>query len=329
VRSSTPSAGPELTGQVATHPGTRGRPPAAAPVIAATKLHIPTPRLSMVARPALVAELAAGLGARLTLLCAPAGSGKTSLLCQWHADSQTDRPFAWISLDGADNDPGRFWDGVIAAVRTADPDFGEAAQASLHSPGMTVLDHVLPLIINDLNARGNQLILVLDDYHEIENPEIHEAIEVLIERLPGCVHLVIATRSDPPLAIGRRRVRGELTEIRADGLRFGDDEAERLLNDVLGLDLDARQVGRLQQRTEGWAAALQLAGLSLKGRSDQHEFIESFAGDDQQVVDYLGYEVLDRQPPDARALPAHCARRSLRSRMPRPCCVASSATTCS
>ena len=127
-------------------------------------------------------------------------------------------------------------------------------------------DHVLPLIVNDLSARGNPVVLVLDDYHEIENAQIHEAVEVFIERLPNCAHLVIATRSDPPLALGRRRVRGELTEIRADGLRFGRDEAALLLNGVLGLDLDADQVDRLHQRTEGWAAALQLAGLSLKGR---------------------------------------------------------------
>ena len=291
----------------------------AAPVLAATKLHIPTPRLSMVARPALLGELAAGIGARLTLLCAPAGSGKTSLLCQWHADSRTNRPFAWISLDGADNDPGRFWDGLIAAVRTAFPEFGEAAQASLHSPGTTVRDHVLPLIVNDLSARGDPVVLVLDDYHEIENAQIHEAVEVFIERLPDCAHLVIATRSDPPLALGRRRVRGELTEIRADGLRFGRDDAALLLNGVLGLDLDADQVDRLHQRTEGWAAALQLAGLSLKGRSDPQEFIESFAGDDQQVVDYLGYEVLDRQPSDARDF---LLRTSILTRLTGPLCAA-------
>jgi LuxR family transcriptional regulator, maltose regulon positive regulatory protein len=222
------------------------------------------------------------------------------LLSEWHADPEERRPFAWVSLDAADNDPVRFFDGLIAALQTVQSDLGALAQTALHSPGTTLEDHVLPLLINDLAALSERLVLVLDDYHVIANKQIHRPIDLLIERLPATAHLVLAARSDPPLSLGRLRARGQLVEIRADDLRFTTAEAATFLNDALQLELDEDEVARLCDRTEGWAAGLQLAGLSVKGRDDRRQFIDAFAGDDQQIVDYLGSEVLDRQPPHVR-----------------------------
>jgi LuxR family maltose regulon positive regulatory protein len=272
----------------------------ATPVLAATKLHIPALRAGHLRRAKLVEMLLASALTRLTLLSASAGSGKTSLLSEWHADPSEPRPFAWVSLDAADNDPVRFWDGALAAFQTIVSSVGVAAQASLHSPGTTVDDHVLPLLINDLATAAEPVVLVLDDYHLIENAQIHRSVELLIERLPPTAHLVIATRSDPPLPLSRLRARGQLTELRAADLRFNAAEADAFLRQAVGLRLDDAEVARLHERTEGWAAGLQLAGLSLKGREDHREFIASFAGDDQQIVDYLGFEVLDNQPRELR-----------------------------
>ncbi|MGO9959271.1 MAG: hypothetical protein ACLP50_25420 [Solirubrobacteraceae bacterium] len=173
----------------------------------------------------------------------------------------------------------RFWDGILAALQTTSPHVGIPVQVALHSPGTSVQDHVLPLLINDLTTLSEPVVLVLDDYHAIENPQIHGQIERLIERLPATTHLVIAARSDPPLPLSRFRARGQLTEIRAADLRFSLSEAAAFLNHVIGLCLDDEEVTRLYERTEGWAAGLQLAGLSLKGRDDHRQFIDSFAGD--------------------------------------------------
>jgi LuxR family maltose regulon positive regulatory protein len=291
----------------------------ATPVLAATKLHIPALRPGHLRRAELVEALIAGAQTRVTLVAAAPGSGKTSLLSEWHADPRENRRFAWISLDSADNDLVRFWDGVFAALQTVAPDLGGSAQASLHSPGTTVSDHVLPLLINDLAGLGEPVVLVLDDYHLIENVAIHAAVDRLVERLPPAAHLVISTRSDPPLPLSRLRVRGQLTEIRAADLRFNLTEAGAFLNDVVGLKLDAEEIGRLHERTEGWAAGLQLAGLSLRGRDDHREFIDSFAGDDQQIVDYLGFEVLDNEAPE---LCEFMIQTSVLERLSGPLCVA-------
>ncbi len=291
----------------------------AGPVLTATKLHIPPPRPRAVRRERLVSALTAEAPSRLTLLVAPPGSGKTSLLSEWHADGDERRPFAWISLDLADNDPVRFCDGLIAALQTVVADLGVRAQTALHSPGTTLEDHVLPLLINDLAALSEPVVLALDDYHVIDNVEIHGPIEQLIERLPATTYLVLATRSDPPLPLGRLRARGQLTEIRADDLRFTTAEAGTFLNDVLELELDEHEVASLHDRTEGWAAGLQLAGLSVKGRDDRRRFIDAFAGDDQQIVDYLGAEVLDRQPPTLRQF---LLRSSILDRLSGPLCAA-------
>jgi LuxR family maltose regulon positive regulatory protein len=291
----------------------------ATPVLAATKLHIPGLRPRHLHRGELVGTLIAGAGTRLTLVSAPAGSGKTSLLSEWHADPDERRSFAWISLDPADNDPVRLWDGVLAALQTISPRIGGSAQSALHSPGTTVEDHALPLLINDLAMLSEPVVLVLDDYHLIENGQVHGAVELLIQRLPSTAHLVIVTRSDPPLPLSRLRGRGQLTEIRAADLRFNVAEAGAFLNDVIGLGLDDAEIALLHERTEGWAAGLQLAGLSLKGREDRRQFIDSFAGDDQQIVDYLGFEVLDSQPPELREF---MVRSSVLDRLSGPLCAA-------
>jgi LuxR family maltose regulon positive regulatory protein len=288
-------------------------------VLTATKLHIPPLRTRAVRRGRLVQSLIAGAQTKLTLVDAPPGSGKTSLLSEWHADPNERRPFAWVSLDPADNDPVRFYDGVIAALQMIHADLGAQAQAALHTPATTLADHVLPLLVNDLAGLPKPLVLVLDDYHVIRNDQIHRPTDALIERLPATAHLVLATRSDPPLALGRLRARGQLTEIRADDLRFTTAEAGMFLNEVLGLELDEDEVASLCERTEGWAAGLQLAGLSVKGRNDRRQFIDAFAGDDQQIVDYLGAEVLDRQPPPVREF---LLRSSILDRLSGPLCAA-------
>jgi len=281
----------------------------ATPVLAATKLHIPALRPGHLHRAELVGALIANAQTRVTLVAAAPGSGKTSLLSEWHSDFRETRPFAWISLDAADNDPVRCWDGVFAALQTIAPQIGCSAQAALHSPGTTVPDHVLPLLINDL-AELTQ---------SVENGEIHGAIELLVERLPSAAHLVISTRSDPPLPLSRLRARGQLTEIRAADLLLNVKEAGAFLNDVIGLELEPDEIARLHERTEGWAAGLQLAGLSLRGREDHRQFIDSFAGDDQQIVDYLGFEVLDNQPPELREF---MIQSSVLERLSGPLCAA-------
>jgi LuxR family maltose regulon positive regulatory protein len=291
----------------------------ATPVLAATKLHIPALRPGHLHRVELVGTLIAHARSRVALVAAGPGSGKTSLLSEWHADSRERRPFAWISLDSADNDPVRFWDGAFAALQTTAPGIGGSAQAALHSPGTTVTDQVLPLLINDLAELTEPVVLVLDDYHLIENGEIHGACELLVERLPSTVQLVISTRSDPPLPLSRLRARGQLIEIRGGDLRFNMTEAGVFLNDVVGLDLEPDEIARLHERTEGWAAGLQLAGLSLRGREDHRQLIDAFAGDDQHIVEYLGFEVLDNEPPELREF---MVQSSVLERLSGPLCVA-------
>ena len=249
-------------------------------------------------RARLLATLRDAREAALALVQAPAGSGKTTLLTEWHA-AEPERRFAWLSLDRADNDPVRFLEGAIAALRTVAPAAGVQALAHLGGPA-SPMDVVLPSLVNDLAGEEGGVVLVLDDYHVIADPRVHEAVTFLLDRRPATLQLAIATRAEPPLPIGRLRVRGELAEVRAADLRFTDGEAAALLNDALALGLDADDVARLQRRTEGWAAGLRLAALSLAGREDRRAFISSFAGDDRPVVDYLGFEVLDGQPPQVR-----------------------------
>jgi len=231
-----------------------------------------------------------GTRARLTLVSAPAGFGKTSLLADWLAAEE--RTVAWVSLDDADNDPTRFWTYVLTAL-------GEAGASALELLPSSPVDAVLSTLANDLAATG-EVLVVLDDLHAVHAPEVHEGLTFLLDHLPPTAHLVVATRADPPLPLARLRARGELVEVRAADLRFTADEAAAYLEEAMGLTLTADDVEALEARTEGWIAALQLAALSLQGRDDPAGFIADFAGDDRFVVDYLAGEVLARQPDDVR-----------------------------
>jgi LuxR family maltose regulon positive regulatory protein len=292
--------------------------PAEAPgiVLVATKLHAPAVRRGMVARDVLVLRLAAGRYGKLALVCAPAGWGKTVLLSQWRKAEQ--RPFAWVSLDPADDDPVRFWSYVIGALRTLVHGFGEGVLAALPNAGPGLVDLVLPRLINELAGLPEPVVLVLDDYHLLRDPLIHESVGFLLRHAPRTIQLALATRTDPPLPLARLRAAGELVEIRADELQFDDDEADALLNGALGLGLEPADVSALQERTEGWPAGLQLAALSLRAREDRAAYVRSLAGDDRQIGDYL-HEVIEDAP---RALREFLLRTSVLERMCAPLCEA-------
>ena len=261
-----------------------------------TKLHIPRWRRSLVARPRLSERLSRGAESALTLVSAPAGFGKTTLLAEWLAVAAADgRSVAWLSLDQRDNDPALFWAYLVAALNTGAPG-GGAGALSLLQPPQPPNEAGLVALLNDLDAISNDVVLVLDDYHVIDARDVQDAMAFLLEHLPPQIHLVIASRADPPLPLARLRGRGELAEIRAADLRFTPGEAAAYLNEVMGLVLTAADVAALEGRTEGWIAALQLAALSMQGREDTAAFIDGFAGDDRYIVDFLAEEVLQRQP---------------------------------
>jgi LuxR family maltose regulon positive regulatory protein len=201
-------------------------------------------------------------------------------------------------LDAFDNEPTRFWTYVVAALRSVIPDVGETALRLLRAPGVDLLEDVLPALLNDLFATGCVTVLVLDDYHVIGDERIHAAMSVFLEQLPDGVRVVVASRSQPPFPLARLRARGALSEIEPRELGFSDADAGVLLNDVHGLGLSDGMVSRLHARTEGWAAGLYLAALSLSRCQDREQLIESFAGSDRRIVDYLGAEVLDRESED-------------------------------
>jgi LuxR family transcriptional regulator, maltose regulon positive regulatory protein len=266
-----------------------------------TKFHVPKRRRGLVARPRLTERLSRGAESALMLVSAPPGFGKTTLLTEWLAAEPADgRAAAWLSLDERDNDPALFWAYFVAALETVVPGVGATARSMLVS-SQSPMEAVLATLLNDLNAVPNDVVLVLDDYHVIEAHEVQDAVGFVLEHLPPQLHLVIASRADPALALARLRARGELVEIRAADLRFTPDEAAVYLNEVMGLDLMAQDVAALETRTEGWIAALQLAALSLQGRHDIAGFVASFAGDDRYIVDYLTGEVLQRQPQAVRS----------------------------
>jgi LuxR family transcriptional regulator, maltose regulon positive regulatory protein len=265
----------------------------AAPLLR-TKLVVPSsPRL--VVRESLIDALSEGVSRPLTLVYGPAGSGKTMLVAQWMAAVETGRPVAWLSLEDDDNDPARFWMYVIEALRSVMPGIGDALLAMLRAPGVSLVEEALTGLINELADVSEQFVLVLDDYHAIEDERIHEGMNSLVEHLPTTLRVVMTSRAHPPLRIGRLRARAQLSEVDAGQLRFSLSEAESLLNDLHGLGLAPDAVKRLHDRTEGWAAGLYLAVLSMRGREDASGFVASFAGSDRRVVDYLAAEVLDEQ----------------------------------
>jgi LuxR family transcriptional regulator, maltose regulon positive regulatory protein len=263
-----------------------------------TKLFIPRPRPTVVSRPRLIERLNGGLDRSLSLIAAPAGFGKTTLVSEWIAGCK--RPTAWLSLDEGDNDPARFLIHLIAAVQTIAADIGEEVVGALQSPQPPPTEAILTALLNEITTLPDSFVLVLDDYHLIDAKPVDLALTFLLEHLPPQMHLLIATREDPQLPLARFRARGQLTELRAADLRFTPAEAADFLNQAMDLRLSADDVAALEDRTEGWIAGLQLAALSLQGHQDASGFIRTFAGDHRYIVDYLVDEVLQRQPVDVR-----------------------------
>jgi LuxR family maltose regulon positive regulatory protein len=269
-------------------------------VLLATKLHVPRPRPGFVPRPRLAGALDEGLARRLILVCAPAGSGKTTLLAGWAASGN--RPVAWLSLDAADNDPVRFWRHVVAALDRARPGIAERVGPLLGPSASPSFEGLVTTLINDLAAQAGdgEVLLVLDDYHLIDAQSVHVSLGFLLEHLPPGLHLVLASRADPPLPLARLRAGGQLAELRTADLRFTAAEAAALLRESAGPDLPAAAVAALAARTEGWVAGLQLAALSLRGQADPAGFVAAFSGSHRYVLDYLAEEVLDRQHEELR-----------------------------
>jgi LuxR family transcriptional regulator, maltose regulon positive regulatory protein len=280
-----------------------------------TKLYTPKLRRSLVARPRLSGRLSRGAESRLTLISAPAGFGKTTLLAEWAA-SRTERSVAWLSLEESDSQPASYWTYLITALQAAVPGVGTSALLLLQS-AQPPIEAVLTTVLNELGSVPNDIYLVLDDYHLVDGPDIQAGMTFLLEHLPPQVHLVVSTREDPDLPLARLRARGELVEVRAADLRFTLDEVAAYLNDVTGLDLAASDIATLEGRTEGWIAALQLAALSMQGRDDVAGFIAGFAGDDRYIVDYLVEEVLGRQPAHVRSF---LVQTSILDRLSGPLC---------
>jgi LuxR family maltose regulon positive regulatory protein len=265
-----------------------------------TKLYVPRLRHGQVARPRLTERLDRGLERRLTLVSAPAGFGKTTLIAEWLtglADGAA-AP-AWLSLDPSD-DATTFWSYVIAALQMVAPGVGATSGRLLREPQPPPIRSILEALLNELSSTSDPVVLVLDDYHLVDAQDIHDGVAFVLEHLPTHVHVVIATRADPGFPLARLRARAELEEIRSADLRFTADEAIKYLNQVMGLDLTTADVAALEGRTEGWIAALQLAALSMQGRTDAGAFIAGFTGDDRYIVDYLVEEVLQRQPEPVR-----------------------------
>lgn len=262
--------------------------------ILATKLYSPPPRPEIVHRRDLIERLNTGLQHTLTLISAPAGFGKTTLVSAWLTECS--QPAAWVSLDTGDNDHIRFLTYFVAAVQTIAPQIGTGVLGLLHSPQPPSIEAVLTNLLNDLATVQDRCIVVLDDYHVIDTPAIDQALTFLLEHLPPQMHLIIITREDPALPLARFRVRGQLTELRATDLRFTLDEATTFLNQVMGLQLSTNNIAALETRTEGWIAGLHLAALSLQNQHNPTNFITSFTGSHRFVLDYLVEEVLEQQP---------------------------------
>jgi LuxR family maltose regulon positive regulatory protein len=291
-----------------------------------TKLRMPAVRPEWLLRPHLMQQLEAGLGRRLTLVSAPAGSGKTSLLSAWLAPRQ--HQTAWLALDHEDDDPVRFWAYVVAALQTVHPKLGQAALEQLRSPAREAAEGgtrsrrdwmhgFLTPLLNDLAALDDCIILALDDYHTLSDQAIHDSIAYLLRYQPPCLRLVISTRADPPLPVVRLRAQGQLTELRIDDLCFSREETAALLNGKMELELDAVDVDALAARTEGWIVGLHLAALSLQGHPDPHAFVAAFAGSHHHVVAYLLEEVLQRLP---RAVQHFLLHTAILDRLCAPLC---------
>ncbi|NTU80662.1 MAG: AAA family ATPase, partial [Chloroflexales bacterium] len=274
-----------------------------------TKLTPPPLRRTLLRRDRLCALLDQGLAEphRLTLISAPAGAGKTTLVTAWLQALPGPARVAWLAVDARDNDPARFLGYLVAALQRVDPALGQRAQSLLGTPQLPPLPTIVAELINDLAALSAPILLVLDDYHAITSAPVHAALDHLIDYQPAALHLVIATREDPPLPLARLRARGQLTELRAQELGFTSEEARDFFQQALGLDLDAATVAGLAERTEGWAAGLHLAGLALQRQPDPQAFVATFTGTHRYIIEYLLDEVLRGLTPELRAFLGHTA----------------------
>jgi len=269
--------------------------------VLATKLYIPAHRPKIVSRPRLIQEVDEGLHRKMTLVSAPAGSGKTTLVSEWASATSThpdrsDRMVAWLSLDAGDSDFTRFLYYLITSLQTVTPSVGRDILGLLESPQPPPMELLLTALLNEINVLEKNIILVLDDYHLIDSKQVDEALAFMLENLPPCMHLIITTREDPDLPLARMRARDELTELRVADLSFTYSEAVEFLNVVMGLRLSQEDVAALETRTEGWIAGLQLAAISMRGQKDPEKFIQSFTGSHHYVLDYLVEEVIKQQP---------------------------------
>jgi LuxR family transcriptional regulator, maltose regulon positive regulatory protein len=291
--------------------------PEPAGVLIETKLHPPAARKEWVERPELIKYLA-DAKVKLILVAAPPGFGKTTLVAQWRSGAINHRPFAWVSLDREDNDPGRLWWHLVSALHLACPAFdSEKILSVLRGQAPDLGETMLPLLINEIAALPEQVVLVLDDYHLIKKRACHEQLAFLLGHLPPSGQVVIITRADPPLPLARMRAVGEMAEVRAHDLRFDFREAAELIHGVVAAEITDHDVADLVERTEGWAAGLYLAALSLRGRSSAGAFVRQFAGDNRFIVDYLVEDVLSQQPDEIRQF---LTRTSVLGRFCAPLC---------
>jgi LuxR family maltose regulon positive regulatory protein len=261
--------------------------PNAARALLETKLYVPRARDGLVPRPRLTDAIRQGDAHKLTVVLAPAGFGKTTLLAGWLAETRPEKSVGWVSLDASENEPARFLAYVIRALQNVHPHAGAHAATLLHSSEAPAIEAVLTTLINEINAIDADFTLVLDDYHVIDAEPVHGALTFLLDHLPQRMRVVIASRADPPLPLPRLRARGELTELRAADLRFTPDEASAFLNQTMSLGLSAADTATLERRTEGWIAGLKLAALSMKGRGDVRAFVDAFSDVNRYVANYL------------------------------------------
>jgi len=286
-----------------------------APPLIATKFYIPSARADVIQRARLTVLLDASARQPLTLISAPPGFGKTMLVADWvHAEH--DSQIAWLALDESDDQPALFWLYFITALQQRLPNIGETAKAMLIAPTPPALETILTALINELAEHEQSIVLVIDDYHFVQSPEIHNNLNFFLDHQPAHFHLILLTREDPPLALARRRARRQVIEIRAANLRFTVDETASFLNTTMGLTLTVDQIAALERRTEGWIVGLQMAALSMRGQ-DVQVFLDSFTGDDRYIADYLIEEVLNRQPEAVRNF---LVRTSILDKLSAPLC---------
>src|SRR5215211_7646041 len=289
-------------------------------IVLKPKLQAPLPRPEHVVRRSLLDLLRNALDFKVSVISAPTGYGKTTLLAHWRQVEEAELPFAWVSLDEQDNDPIRLWRHIVEALRRVVPegeDFGADVLLGMSAVGQRFVGITLPTLINELAELPQRVVLVLDDYQFVTEEDAHETVAFFVDHLPENVHLVISSRSDPSLPLGRLRATGEMNEIRAEQLAFSEEEAACLLNEKMGLEIGLDDLSVLLERTEGWPAGIYLASLSLQNKEDKHAFIESFRGSNRYIVGLLGEEVLAHLSEDMRQF---LLRTSVLRRLTGPLC---------